>query len=441
MTESFPQKGPGQRAPVPPHSKGGGDPEGELPSQLRGTLVSQAIPPLVGLSHEGQGGPESPPARARVQLASGAPSLQPGPPQLRQTAQRGPGSPPGAAPTTTVLDASQLDQIRKHIAAQRALEQGRLGSQVDAIGPGPTSAESVRSDTDPGVITHSKLRVPVPATWSPTPEQQRVVHTILHVELQGTEDRLMPPSLGNPFEGLMNETLELRVTPDMLERGSARTAPDRDQVWIGPADTPRPQLANSFGLTDEAVARSFKTIFGDAREYPREVLLTFGHLGRLEAAIVRTLGTLGQLTLHFESSRQRSALFPPEEQELRTLLEDTDVTAAITALQNNQHPAKFWKDDDGSGKKGLRLVGYQLYRKRGETIRQLPERILAVSGDAHMLKTEVSVLFGHLQERTFLIRQYQLSQIPGISTMFLSQRGLNAAPGFFWLELQAEELG
>lgn len=418
------------------------DAEGDVPAQLRGTLVSQAIPRV-----EGQAYPESPqglqsrfqlgpapvgpapvgPASARMEPI--APSR---PTQSMRPAARSGQSPPA----TTVLDTAQLGAVRRLIAEKRGEGMGRPSIPMEA------HSESVRVDTDPGVITHSKLKAPAAAQWTPGPELQHILLALAQSDLGAVGERLLPPGLGNPFEGLMNETLELRVTPEMLDRAASRTAPERDQVWLGPAEPSGQMFINSFGYSDDAVALAFKNLYYEERDVSSEVLPILGQLGKLESQVVDVLSVLGLLALRLEKHLQLLPMGAPESHELRSILDDPEISSAMTAQVKQLHPPKFWQDDDGSGQKAIRLIGYQLYRKKGELLRQLPDRLASTYPEILAIREKAAKLQAILQERTALIRRHIGSnQPPGLGSSFLAQRGLNAAPGFFWLEPLPEGSG
>lgn len=341
----------------------------------------------------------------------------------------------GASPRTTVLDPAV---VQAPLSALRRSPTGGPASPVSS--PNPMRApESLGTSTSSSVRT-SGLRS---TYWTPNPELTRTIGLLAVEELAPSPDAFLSPDAENPFEGMLNATLELKLPPQPREGVAERSgtfAADLDQVWLGPPEPPGPRLPNAFGLSDEQVSRQFAALFQlDGLE--GELLLMVGMLGRLEAQLVALLGQVGHDVLGLLQTCRT-----PEGVSLRGVLEptglltDADVLWALQLWQENRHDARFWADDDGTRQKAARLVGYQVARKRLEPLRQLRLPVGFQSPTLSTLISNMGRLAQLLNERQTLIRMHFAARASCFNAGFLVQRGLNAQVGFFWLQPVREGL-
>lgn len=341
----------------------------------------------------------------------------------------------GAPPRTTVLDP--------------AVVQAQLGALRRSPTGGPsfpaTSPSAVRAPESLGTSTSSSVRTSGlrSTLWAPSPELTRTIGLLAVEELAPSPDAFLSPDAENPFEGMLNATLELKLPPPPREGVAERSgtfAADLDQVWLGPVEPPGPLLPNAYGLSDEQVSRQFASLFQlDGLE--GESLLLVGILGRLEAQLVALLGQVGHDVLGLlQTCRTPEGLSLRGVLEPTGLLTDADVLWALQLWQENRHDARFWADDDGTRQKAARLVGYQVARKRLEPLRQLRLPVGFQSPTLSTLVANIGRLAQLLNERQSMIRQHFAARAACFNAGFLVQRGLNAQVGFFWLQPVREGL-
>lgn len=373
------------------------------------------------------------------------------------------------APPTSVIDPEQLSGIRQLVGIHRAaaglppLRTGQANASealaIPSVPPKPEGDASVATVPSSGLPA---VHVP----WTPGPELEQLAAYLFKQDLSPTRETFLSPSIGNPFEGMMNDTLELKLSVGVIDKGSDRLpspTAELDLVWLGPGDPPPPRLPNSYGLTDEQVGLAFQALFfpgtsgmpspqapqghegakesGTKEATAREHLIAIGLMGRLEARMIDGFARLGQIWRDVvQRSQQSQGAALAAFLEPTGLLSEPEVARALQLWVQQKHDARFFAEDDGSGQKPARLVGYQLARKKMEVLRKLKlppgldEPILV------RLSRQVEVLGALLQERQTLLRQHFVNRTQAFNSGFLTQRGLNARPGFFWTDYVREDL-
>lgn len=464
----------------------GSDAEAGIPEELRATSAGQTLPSLnvaefrqylqqvrrgeaaksaVQLSNlessAGQGAGEETPREAMMQ-EDAAPSSnllrRPPPPTTVLEAEARPvieapargtdsaprvreGAPRGREGTARLHPSAHATGERP----RPAVSSGELSPRSDAMSLPPLAAGAASpQETEPSQQTHSRLVVPsVKAPWNPSADLLSLPGRLTQASLSAARETFLDSRVGNPFEGMMNATLEMRVPPALREGSleqALKAASDLDMVWLGPPEPPSARLSNSFGLSDEQVVASFCSLF-KVEGVSGEAGIAVGVMGRLEYRLVERFGQLGKAWRQLvERCRQSDA------RGLQALLEptgafsDQEVLRALQLWVDHKHDARFWSDDDGSRLKAPRLLGYQLARKRLDALRQLkvgPE----IQEPALRLVLSLSEQVGQLlAERQGLLKQHFANRVQNFTAGFMVQRGLNARPGFFWTDPVSEEL-
>lgn len=373
-------------------------------------------------------------------------------------------------PRTTVLNpeevSAQLAALRRPLGGLSGVpsSSGAGGAAAGAVGSaggsastalsgvpssglgqsGPSTSPSIPRPAD-GTLSSSSVRTSGlrSTQWSPSPELSRTIGVLAGEELGPAPEVFLSPDAENPFEGMLNATLELKLPPPPREGVAERSgtfAADLDQVWLGPPEPPGPRLANSFGLSDEQVSRQFATLY-QLEGVEGDVLLMVGVLGRLEGLLVQLLGQVGhEVAALIQTCRTPEGVSLRGALEPSGLLTDADILWALQLWQENRHEPRFWADDDGARQKAARLVGYQVARKRLEPLRQLRLPAGFQSPTLTSLLSNIGRLAQLLGERQNVLRQHFPSRAQSFNAGFLVQRGLNAQWGFFWLQQVRDQL-
>ena len=252
----------------------------------------------------------------------------------------------------------------------------------------------------------------------------------------------LPPAATHTFDGMMGSTLELKASSFPTTDGERPVGRgDDDLNWLLPAAPDRALLPNSFGLSDEQVTRACVDLYPGVQPPTAETWIALGHIARLEAGIVDRFAQAGQLFAALTDALSTPALEPLRKQlEATGLLNDPDVLQVLRLWKEDRHEPRFWADDDGSRLKAQRLVGAYLFRKRGEQLCQLAQLLTGQLSTLSDLQAVMLELRADWSERQQQVRQRFPAQTATFSATFVVQRGLNARPGFFWMDAEEGEL-
>jgi hypothetical protein len=249
-----------------------------------------------------------------------------------------------------------------------------------------------------------------------------------------SEPPLYLPALANePFDGMMGSTLELRIEQTPTSERSARA--DADLSWLGPREVSRALYPNSLGLSDDQVSRLASGLYRQVRPTSEGELAAMVKLARNEAQLVDLFVPIGE-----SFARLYEEAMTPAGEALHAMLDglgllsDPEILQALRMWKENRHDPQFWTDDDGRRLKAVRLVGAFVMRKKGEPICALSAPLPGSSGHLERLHGLLSHARRLWLERQSLVRQHFPAQAAAFGASFVVQRGINARPGFFWLE-------
>jgi len=270
----------------------------------------------------------------------------------------------------------------------------------------------------------------------------RLIATLNGEALEPSTPFYMPPGSEDPFDGMLGATLELKLDPGMFAEGEKSPARglDADLRWLSPNGLIGAKLPNAYGWSDRDVADRCLEMFDGLKPVAKQRLPIVGCLARLEYQVTDLFAAVGECYVRL-AKRVADGDGADDLTRLRDtgVFDDPDVLGAMRLWREELHGPEFWADDDGQRMKAIRLLGAYVLRKYGQQLSGLTFCAPA-DPEGKMLLCLVERVKESLKERQHLIQIHFPMHSKAFATSYLVHRGINAQPGFFWLESPLEQL-